>query len=304
MKVFMTGGTGFVGTLLTKKLTEKGHEVTVLTRTIKEGYLLPEGASFHEGDPTEEGPWQEEAPGHEAIINLAGSPIFGRWTAAKKKEMLESRVKTTRNIVEALSRGKTSGAHLLSASAIGYYGSRGDEEITEASAPGNDFLSSIAKEWESAALAASASGTRVAICRFGLVLGRGGGILEKIIPLFKRKMGSPLGSGKQWFSWIHEDDLAHIFLFLLDHAEISGPVNCTAPNPVRNKEMTTILNEVFHAPIKLPSVPGFMIKALLGEFSSVILDGQKVIPKNLLDAGFRFQFPDMKEAVLDITEGI
>ncbi len=300
MKIFITGGTGFVGTTLTKKLIARGHEVTILTRNMKKASSFVKGTSFLEGNPTKKGSWQEEAPKCEVIINLAGESIFGRWTNPKKKEIQNSRILTTRNLVEALSERKGKETHLFSASAIGYYGFHEDEELHEESPAGDDFLASVAQQWESAAHHASQFGTRVVICRFGIVLGKGGGVLGKMLPAFKRYVGSDLGSGKQWFSWIHEEDLSNIFFFLLENKGIVGAVNCAAPTPVRNRDMTKILAEVLHKPVIMPAVPGFVVRTVMGEFGNIILKGQKVLPQKLLKEGFRFQFPQMKEALEEI----
>lgn len=300
MKIFITGGTGFVGRALTARLLEGGHELTLLTRSLHHARPLPPGASYLEGDPTKQGAWQESIAQHDAVINLAGASIFRRWTDTAKQVMRESRILTTNHIVEALKARRPMQIHLLSASAIGYYGFHEDEALDENSPPGNDFLADLARDWESAALKARESGVRVVPTRFGVVLGEGGGALEKLIPLFKRWLGSPLGSGKQWFSWIHRQDLASALAFLLEHQEIDGPVNCTAPQPVRNEEMTKILGEVLGKPTFMPAVPGFVLHAVLGEFGSMLLKGQKVLPKNLMDSGFPFRFPELRGALEDL----
>jgi len=300
MKIFITGGTGFVGTYLTKELTAQGHQVTLLTRAIKSGRALPSGVAFLEGNPKEPGPWQKAVPDHQAFINLAGASIFSRWTDAAKKEMRDSRILTTRNLVSALADRKGQETVLLSTSAAGYYGFHEDEAVTEETPPGSDFLALMARDWEAEARQAEALGVRVIPCRFGIVLGERGGALDQMIPLFKRGLGSPLGSGNQWFPWIHQRDLTRIFLFLLEQKEISGPINCTAPNPVRNRELTRVLAEVLDKPAFLPAVPGFMLKIILGEFGDVLLKGQKVLPQKLLGLGFRFEFPSIKEALQNL----
>jgi len=302
MKILLTGGTGFVGSTLTKKLTGNGHEVTVITRAIKEGRTLPGGASFLEGNPTKPGPWQERVADHEVIINLAGASIFRRWDSKTKKEILDSRILTTKHIVEALAERKEKETHLFNASAIGYYGFHGDEVLDENSPPGNDFLAYVASEWESAARSAQRLGVLVVLCRFGIVLGKHGGALNKMVPVFRRWFGSPLGSGNQWFSWIHEQDLVNVFLFLLEQKNLEGPTNCTAPNPVRNREFAKILGQVLHKPMFMPAVPGFLLRLIMGEFGNVLLKGQRVQPRKLLENGFRFQFPTIKEALQDLLE--
>ncbi len=298
MKFLITGGTGFVGTQLTMRLAQAGHEVTVLSRSPKES---SRGVTFLQGDPTRKGPWQEAIREHDAVINLAGASIFAKWTEEHKKAIRESRISTTRNIVEGIPLHPQKAFTLFSTSAVGYYGFCGDEELTEDAPPGNDFLAQIAREWESEALRAKEKGARVVITRFGIVLGEKGGALGQMIPLFQKYIGGPIGSGKQWFSWIHIKDLTEAFLFLTRHPEISGPVNLCSPHPVRNRDLARALGKALHRPSFVPA-PGFMIKLVLGEFGSVILKGQRVIPKKLLDSGFQFQFPEIEMALGDIIK--
>jgi uncharacterized protein len=248
------------------------------------------------------GPWQQKAAGHEVFINLAGSSIFGRWNDKVKREMRESRIRTTDHLVTAMGQERGGKKRLLSASAIGYYGFRGDEPLDENALPGNDFLASLSVEWEAAASNARKLGAIVSICRFGIVLGKNGGVLQKLVPLFRSSLGTSLGRGDQWMSWIHEIDLADILLFLLGQPDLEGPINCTAPHPVRNREMTRTLAEILGTRRLLPSVPGFMVQLLMGEFGNVILKGQKVLPRRLLEKGFPFQFPTLKAALEDILK--
>jgi len=300
MKILITGGTGFVGTQLTSRLTRDGHEVTILTRSLKGAKGSSPGISYLEGDPTRKGPWQESIKNHDAVINLAGASIFSKWTEEHKKAIRESRVNTTRNIVEGIPSQSQKQFTLFSTSAVGYYGFCGDEELVEDSPPGNDFLARIAKEWEGEALKAREKGARVVITRFGIVMGEKGGALSQMIPLFKKYIGGPIGSGKQWFSWVHIKDLAEAFAFLLKHPEISGPVNVCSPKPVRNKDLAKALGKALHKPSFIPA-PGFMVKLVLGEFGSVILEGQRVIPRKLLENGFVFQYPDIHKALQGIV---
>ena len=300
MKIFITGGTGFVGKTLIRKLTEKGHEVTILTRTVKRKSLAPSGVSYIEGDPTKEGPWQEKVREHDAIINLAGASIFSRWTDEKKRELRDSRIPATKNLVEALSARQGQETHLLSASAVGYYGYHEDEILDENSPAEMDFLATLAADWEMAAREAERFGVRVVLCRLGIVLGKQGGALGKMTPAFKLWMGSPLGTGKQWVSWIHEGDLADICLFLLERKDITGPVNCVAPVPVRNREMTATLGKVLDKPTFLPPVSSFFVKTILGEMGDVLLKGQRAHPQKLTQQGFTFKFPTLEGALRDI----
>jgi len=296
MKILITGGTGFVGKQLTSRLIEDGHFMTILTRSMKGVKGTSPGMSYLEGDPTKRGPWQEAIKNHDAIINLAGASIFSKWTEEHKKAIRESRVNTTRNIVEGIPSRPERPFTLFSTSAVGYYGFCGDEELVEDSPPGNDFLARIAKEWEEEALKARDKGARVVITRFGIVMGEKGGALSQMIPLFKKYIGGPIGSGKQWFSWVHIKDLAEAFAFLLKHPEISGPINVCSPNPVRNKDLAKALGRALHRPSLIPA-PGFIVKLVLGEFGSVILEGQRVIPRKLLNNGFLFQYPEIDKAL-------
>jgi len=296
MKIFITGGTGFVGRNLVSRLVGEGHTVTVLSRSEKALDRLPERTSIMLGDPTMVGAWQESVKGQDCIINLAGKSLFSRWTPETKKLIRESRISTTRNIVDAIEPAKGRDVVLFNISAVGYYGFRGDEVLTEESPPGDDFLAQVAVEWENEALRAKEKGTRVVITRFGIVLGEKGGALGQMVSIFRKYLGGPLGSGKQWFSWIHMGDLVGAFVFLMAHPEISGPVNMTSPNPIRNEELARALGKAMHRPSFLPA-PGFMLKLLLGEFGSVLLEGQRVIPRKLLDNGYVFIYPEIDGAL-------
>ncbi len=300
MKILMTGGTGFVGTQLIARLVQDGHDLTILTRSLKSSKGTLPGISYIEGDPTRKGPWQQSIKDHDAVINLAGASIFSKWTEEHKRAIRESRIHTTQNIVEGIPSHPDKPFTLFSTSAVGYYGFCGDEELTEESPPGNDFLARVAVEWEGEALKAREKGARVVITRFGIVLGEKGGALSQMIPLFKKYIGGPIGSGKQWFSWVHIKDLVEAFAFLMKHPEISGPVNVCSPNPVRNKDLAKALGKALGRPSFMPA-PGFMIKLVLGEFGSVILEGQRVIPKKLLEKGFVFKYPDIEKALQEIV---
>jgi uncharacterized protein (TIGR01777 family) len=298
MKVFMTGGTGFVGTYLSKRLVQEGHQVTILTRDSRKVPPEHPGISYVVGDPTQEGPWMGAVVEHDWIINLAGASIFTRWTAGHKQEMYDSRIKTTRNLVIALSEGDRR-QFFCSTSAVGVYGPRGEETLTEDSPLDHDFLGELAKDWEGEALRARELGLRVVITRFGIVLGKEGGALATMLPAFKGFVGGRLGSGEQWFSWIHHEDHARAFLFLQEHTEIRGPVNLTSPQPVRNRELTLALGRVLGRPTFM-TAPAFMVRLVLGELGNVLLTGQKVLPQRLLDAGFQFRFSGIEAALADL----
>jgi uncharacterized protein len=298
MKIFMTGGTGFVGAYLSRELVKQGHEVTILSRREKLAAGRVPGIGVISGDPTQEGSWMGAVPEHQWIINLAGASIFGRWSPAYKQEIHESRIRTTRNLVIALAGGDRRQL-FCSTSAVGYYGPRGDEVLTEESPQDSNFLARLGADWEAEALKARELGLRVVITRFGIVLGKGGGALGQMAPMFRRFLGGPLGSGQQWFSWIHQGDLARAFSFIGEHPEIHGPVNFTAPNPVRNRDLARALGRVLHRPAWLPT-PAFMIRLAMGELAESLLTGQRVIPKRLLDAGFKFNFPAIEAALQDL----
>ena len=294
------GGSGFIGKTLIQTLIDRGHTVTILTRAVKQYVSLPQGAVFFEGNPTCPGPWQEELRTHDSVINLAGASIFRRWTKKAKKTILESRVLTTRNIATALNEGKGRVAHLLNASAVGYYGFHGDEVLDESAPQGDDFLAYIVNAWETEARRCEQSGVRVVLCRFGLVMGRSGGALRQMSLPYKFYMGGPLGSGKQWVSWIHQQDLAAMIVFLLERDSIRGPVNCTSPNPVRNNDLARTLGRVLRRPAIAPPVPRFLLWLILGEFSSLVVKSQRVVPNVLQTEGFHSQFPTIQNTFEDL----
>jgi len=298
MNVFMTGGTGFVGTYLTKRLIAEGHKVTILTQPLGSAALKLSGLAYADGNPTVKGLWQDSVKEHDVIINLAGASIFSRWTPQQKKILLESRIETTRNLVSALP-DNAKNITFFSTSAVGYYGFHEDEELSENMPAGNDFLARLAYDWEQEALRAKDKGARVVITRFGIVLGKSGGALGQMIPLFKYFLGGPLGNGRQWFSWVHMHDLVEAFIFLLQHKEINGAVNLCSPQPLRNVDLARAIGKILHRPSFMPA-PGFMIKLILGEFGSVLLKGQRVIPSRLLEAGFQFKYANIEEALRSI----
>jgi uncharacterized protein len=299
MRIFITGSNGFVGTNLGRFFLNEGHEVTGLVRTEAKGKTLPKGISYVAGEGTQPGKWQEAVSGHDVLINLAGVPIFQRWTSAYKRLLYDTRILTTRNLVDAIPAERGSSVTLLSTSAVGYYGSTGDEELGESSPAGDDFLATLALDWEGEAAKAREKGARVVITRFGVVLGRNGGALAQMIRPFRFFVGGPLGNGGQWFSWIHIEDLCRAAQFVMANKEISGPVNFTAPGPVRNRDLARAIGKELRRPSIMPA-PTFMIRLLMGEFGSVILTGQRVVPRLLQSQGFKFKFADIEASLADL----
>jgi uncharacterized protein len=302
MRVFVTGGTGLVGTLLVKKLCERGDHVVLLSRRPEAAQQLA-GANCTVvlGDAATAGPWMDAMVDCDAVVHLAGEGIFSRrWSPAFKDLIYSSRIKSTDNVVAAL--GKTSGRServLVSASALGIYGPHGDEELTEDSLPGNDFLAKVCADWEKAAQPAAVHGARVVLLRTGIVLDKSGGALKQMLTPFKMFAGGPVGSGKQWMSWIHIADEVGLILFALDRANINGPLNATAPNPVTNREFSSALGKVLGRPSFMPT-PAFMLRVMLGQAAEIITSGQKVLPKKALSAGYAFKFTEVEAALADL----
>ncbi|MBA4417955.1 MAG: TIGR01777 family protein [Syntrophus sp. (in: bacteria)] len=301
MKIFLAGGTGFLGKYLCKAMVQHGHEVTLLVRPAASAGQVEGSIRIVRGDPSARGDWQEHCAGHEAVINLVGASIFRPWTAFARKVIFESRIRSTENIVEAMKHGRQGGkAHLFNASGVGYYGYCKDAMVDEDKPPGSTFLAHLAQSWEATALRAEEAGARVILCRFGIVLGREGGAFQRMLPLAKLHLGAPWGSGEQWFSWIHERDVAGIFSFLLDHEQINGPVNFTSPGPVTNRAMIGILNKTLNKKPFIPGIPGWALRCILGDFSNVFLEGQRAVPGVLKKHGFVFQFPTFTQAAADL----
>ncbi len=299
MKISITGGTGFVGTHLVDALLEKDHTVTALGRSKshrREGHPQFE---FISADTTEPGDWQEAVAASEACINLAGASIFQRWTVHNKGVIRDSRVLTTRNVADALPAPGSS--FLFSASGVGYYGDRGDDVLDEQAEAGADFLARLGIEWEAEAHTASQKGVRVACGRFGVVLHQDGGAMAKMVPAFKLGLGGPLGSGRQWFPWIHLDDLIAAILFLMENSDAEGAYNFCAPETVTNRMLAQRLGRLLKRPAFMPA-PALVMKTVLGEFSSVLLASQKAPPERLLASGFQFRYPTLDQALAAILK--
>jgi uncharacterized protein len=304
MKVAITGATGFVGSRLVERLQAEGHQVLVLTRAADRARRIFPTAAFPNVQiqaytPLESGDWQQAISGCDGVVNLAGAPIAeGRWTADRKQEILNSRQIGTEKIVESIAKAAPKPSVLVNSSAIGYYGTSETATFEESSPAGNDFLAQVCQAWEAAAAKVEATGTRRVILRTGIVLGMGGVIAKMLLP-FRLFAGGPLGTGRQWFSWIHREDLVNLILAALTQPELSGTYNATAPNPVRMAEFCQILGQMLRRPSWLP-VPDFALEALLGEAAQVVLEGQQVLPKRAEAIGFTYQYPTLKQALEEV----
>ncbi len=299
MKTLIVGGSGFVGSHLTPFLVKGGFDVTIMARRPKLGPDFPAQVKTLAADAARPGAWQSEVANYDVIFNMAGVSVFKRWDESYKKLLRDTRILTTRNLVEALPADPARKITLINTSGAGVYGFTGDEELLESAPPGTDFLARLARDWEAEALKAQDKGVRVIITRFGTILGKGGGALTQMILPFKFFVGGPLGHGRQWVSWMHVHDLCRAERFLIEHENIHGPVNFSSPVPVRNVELSRAIGRALTRPSFMPA-PGVMIKLVLGEFGSVILEGQRAIPKVLLDNGFQFTFPTIDEALKDL----
>lgn len=295
MKIVLTGGTGFIGYSLQNSLIQQGHELIVLSRRPVQDsnpsvrYVLWE--------PTRGNEWELSLRGADACVNLAGEPIAAkRWTKAQKLKIIESRCDATHALAHAIQKLEKKPKVLINASAVGWYGPRGDEIITEEQRPGTDFLAQTCKAWETHAVRAEDFGLRVVRLRIGIVLEKGGGALQKMIPPFQFFIGGPLGDGRQWMSWIHREDVVGLILWALENSKVSGPLNATAPNPVTMKEFADTLGKVMGRP-SFAAVPGFVLKTLLGEMSDLLLKGQRVVPEKALRLGYQFKYPSLEPAL-------
>jgi uncharacterized protein (TIGR01777 family) len=307
MRVFITGGTGLIGVRLVRALRQRGDEVVVLSRQADAWQRVGPDVQTVAGDPTEAGPWQDRLAECDAVVNLAGAGIFDkRWNEAYKATIRDSRVRSTENVVAALAkqpaRADGSPKVLVSGSAIGYYGPHGDEELTEDSPPGNDFMARVCVDWEAAARQAESAGVRVALVRTGVVLDKAGGALKQLLTPFRLGAGGPVGSGKQYLSWIHHADEVGIILLALDHPEAKGPLNATAPHPVTNKEFGKALGAALGRPAFVPT-PAFGLRLLLGEVAEVITTGQRVLPARPPALGYQFRHPEIGPALRQIVRG-
>jgi uncharacterized protein (TIGR01777 family) len=303
MKIVIAGGTGFLGSPLAEMYAEDGHDVRVLTRS------LPSGDTKHDpgtGVPgiTRVGwsadasfaPWGAVVEGADAVINLSGESLASkRWSAEAKKRFLESRVQATRGLAAAIRSASIPPAVFVSGSAVGFYGPADDRPLTEDASAGTDFLARLCVEWEEEARPAERPGTRVVLLRTGIVLERGGGALPEMMRPFRFFAGGPLGSGRQYVSWIHRLDWIEMVRWIVQTPTVSGPVNATAPHPVTNRHLSRALGRAMHRPSFLPA-PAFALKIVLGEFASSVLTGQRAIPAKAQQAGYHFRYPEIEQA--------
>jgi hypothetical protein len=279
MRIAITGASGLVGRHASLMLRGEGHQIRAIS--------------------TRSAINTEDLEGCGAVVHLAGEPVAQRWTAAAQQRIRSSRVDGTRQLVQALAALEARPAVLISASAIGYYGSRGDEALTESSPPATDFLGEVAVEWEREAKAAEALGIRVAMLRFGVILGRDGGALKKMLPPFKLGIGGRIGNGRQWMSWIHIDDIVRLIAFAIANESVRGPMNAVAPNPVTNAQFTRVLARALHRPAIFP-VPLFVLKILFGQMAEILYASQRVIPEAAAREGFEFKFAELSAALRDL----
>ncbi len=297
MKVLITGGRGFVGKNLTKVLLDKGFQVVSISRAASFNEIQHENFRYISANTIEPGSWQDELKDTDVVINLAGANIFRYWTQKYKKQMYDSRIYTTRNLVDALPKERK--ITFISTSAVGFYGDRGEDTLNETEPVGDDYLAKICEDWEAEAFKAKSDNVRVLIARFGVVAEKSGGAMKMMIPPFKFFVGGPLANGQQWFPWIHLTDLMNAIVFLMDNSTAQGIFNFCAPNSIRNKDMSRTIGKL----LKRPSffvVPRFAINLALGELGSLVLNSQRAVPENLQKLGFEFQYQDFETAMVDI----
>ncbi|MEB3343117.1 TIGR01777 family oxidoreductase [Okeania sp.] len=304
MKIAITGATGFVGTKLVERLHSEGDQILVLTRNPETAKRIFPNSAYPNLEivayqPKQSGTWQKSIDGCDGVVNLAGAGIADeRWSYSRKQEIIDSRKVTTEKLVEAIAQANSKPSVLVSGSAVGYYGTSETATFDETSNSGNDFLAQVCQAWETAAQPVKDVGVRLVILRIGIVLGMGGTISKMLTP-FRLFTGGPIGSGKQWFSWIHINDLVSLIWHSLRYPEMSGKFNATAPNPVKMAEFCQELGAVLNRPSWLP-VPDFAIELLLGDGAVVVLEGQKVLPKQTQASGFEYQYPTVKPALKNI----
>ena len=301
--MLITGVTGYIGSALARSLTAAGHDVVGLSRyPFKAKTAVPELAAAHGWSPTEAEPPEEAWAGVDGVVNLVGEPIAGRWTDAKKRAIYDTRIQATRNLVDGVSQLAQRPAVLVNASAVGYYGDRGEAELVESESPGDGFLPGLVKDWEAAAASAEPLGLRVVRLRVGFLVGRGAPFLRLQLPLFRLGLGGPLGSGKQWWPWVHLDDVVGLYRRALEDDGMSGAVNATAPAPVRQRDFAKAVGRVLGRPALLPA-PGLAIRLVLGEFAAEVLDSRRVLSRAAAEAGHTFAYTELEPALRDALGG-
>ncbi len=302
MKVVVSGATGSIGRALVEELVARGDEVTALSRNAGAAREALGVNAAQWADPQSEPAPVDALCGADAVVHLLGEPVAQRWSDSAKREIRESRVLGTRNLVAALRElpeGERPGT-LVSQSATGLYGPRGDDRVDESAAAGSDFLAEVTEAWEAEALTAEELGMRAVMTRTGVVLSSSGGALEKMLPPFKLGVGGPVAGGRQYVPWVHLEDVVGALVFALDTPSASGPLNVTAPEPVTNGELSKALGRALHRPALAP-VPGLALKLLYGDMASIILGGVRAVPRRLLDLGYEFRRPDLDDALRQAT---
>ncbi len=307
MRVIITGGTGLIGRNLAASLVNNHHEVIVLSRHPKQAVGLPTGVQVVGWDARTAQGWGQLADGADAIVNLAGESIGGaglipaRWTDARKQRILQSRLDAAHAVVQAVEAAAHKPRVVVQASAVGYYGATGDNLITETHAVGNDFLAQVCVQWENASAPLDDMGVRRVVIRTGLVLSPDEGVLPRLMLPFRFFAGGALGSGQQWYPWIHCDDVTRAIRFLIARDDATGSFNLTAPDPLTNHDFSRILGRVMHRPAILP-VPAFALRLALGEMATLVLDGQRALPQKLSESGFSFRFTELAAALRDLLQ--
>ncbi|MHB1687039.1 MAG: TIGR01777 family oxidoreductase [Ignavibacteriaceae bacterium] len=302
-RIIITGATGLIGTRLCKALIERGDEVTIFSTNISNARRkIPCAKNYVEWNYGMPLKWEKDVEGIDAIIHLAGANIFSkRWSNIYKKNILNSRIISTKNLVEAIKKTNPKPSVFISSSAVGYYGDKENELIDETSLPGNDFLANVCKQWEEEANQVEKLGVRHVSIRTGIVLNPNEGALKQMLLPFKLFVGGPIGSGRQWFPWIHMEDIIRIYLFALDNHIVNGAVNAASPNPVTMKDFAKALGKVLHRP-SIFSVPKFAMKIVLGEVADVVTASQRVYPQKLIEYKYKFRFEKLNEALNDLLK--